>query len=272
MVYDENRVTDTCRMAYKTVSAATSRSRVVLLKDGVGGMEKNYPGLIEIGAKSPVTPLQSPTVIDERIQPQRSAKNNTPEYDQGVPVNIVDNLYLGSAAHAAQKELLERLGITALLNVSPNCPNHWPERFEYETIPVEDNSTADIKVHFVKAIEFINRVKSKGGKVLVHCKAGVSRSATLCLAYLIYSKMCLNDAYDLVKSKRRVISPNFNFMGQLLSWQEEQLGIRSDTQPPLLSPLSLEDPNPPKTPKNHISNSAGGDFTFPSTCAQTSVS
>lgn len=114
-------------------------------------------------------------------------------------MNIVDNLYLGSAAHAAQKELLERLGITALLNVSPNCPNHWPERFEYETIPVEDNSTADIKVHFVKAIEFINRVKSKGGKVLVHCKAGVSRSATLCLAYLIYSKMCLNDAYDLVK-------------------------------------------------------------------------
>lgn len=32
VVYDENRVTDTCRMAYKTVSAATSRSRVVLLK------------------------------------------------------------------------------------------------------------------------------------------------------------------------------------------------------------------------------------------------
>ena len=45
-------------------------------------MEKSYPGLIEIGAKSPVQPLQSPTVIDERIQPQRSAKNNTPEYDQ----------------------------------------------------------------------------------------------------------------------------------------------------------------------------------------------
>lgn len=43
-------------------------------------------------------------------------------------------------------------------------------------------------------------------------------------------------------------------MGQLLSWQEEQLGIRSDTQPPLLSPLSLEDSNPPQTPKNHISN------------------
>ena len=115
-------------------------------------------------------------------------------------MNIVDHLYLGSAAHAAQCELLERLGITALLNVSPNCPNYWPEKFEYETIPVEDNSTADIKIHFRRAIDFINDVKSRGGKVLVHCKAGVSRSATLCLAYLISCrKMCLNDAYDQVK-------------------------------------------------------------------------
>ena len=117
-----------------------------------------------------------------------------------MPVNIVDHLYLGSAAHAGQLELLERLGITALLNVSPNCPNHWPDKFEYSTIPVEDNSTADIKVHFGAAIDFINGVKSRGGKVLVHCKAGVSRSATLCLAYLISCrKMCLNDAYDQVK-------------------------------------------------------------------------
>ena len=117
-----------------------------------------------------------------------------------MPVNIVDHLYLGSAAHAAQCELLERLGITALLNVSPNCPNHYPEKFEYVTIPVEDNSTADIKMHFLKGIDFINSVQQRGGKVLVHCKAGVSRSATLCLAYLIKShKMNLNDAYDEVK-------------------------------------------------------------------------
>lgn len=57
----------------------------------------------------------------------------------------------------------------------------------------------------------------------MHCRAGVSRSATLCLAYLISCRgMSLNDAYDEVKRKRRVIAPNFNFMGQLLSWQEEQ--------------------------------------------------
>ena len=64
-------------------------------------------------------------------------------------------MYLGSAAHAGQLELLERLGITALLNVSPNCPNHWPDKFEYQTIAVEDNSTADIKARFVKMTHFL---------------------------------------------------------------------------------------------------------------------
>ena len=67
---------------HNTDAGPVSQEIYVKILDGVGGMEKNYPGLIEIGAKSPVTPLQSPTVIDERIQPQRSAKNNTPEYDQ----------------------------------------------------------------------------------------------------------------------------------------------------------------------------------------------
>jgi len=52
--------------------------------DGVSGMESAHPGLIEIGAKSPIQlqPVQQPAVIDERINPQRSVNTNTPEYDQ----------------------------------------------------------------------------------------------------------------------------------------------------------------------------------------------
>jgi len=223
VIYDEKGITKTAKLVYKTISNTCPKTRVAILKDGVVGMETSHPGLIEAGKekqentkmKKEFTRLPS---VDE------SKACHTPEYDHGVPVNIADHLYLGSAAHASQLELLERLGITALLNVSPNCPNYWPDKFEYQTIPVEDNSTADIKAHFKAAIEFINEVKNKNGKILVHCKAGVSRSATMCLAYLISNrKMCLNDAYDEIKAKRRVISPNFNFMGQLLTWEEEQL-------------------------------------------------
>ena len=51
---------------------------------------------------------------------------------------------------------------------------------------------------------------------LIHCSAGVSRSATFVIAFLmIKRKMNLKEAYDLVKSKRSQISPNKGFMIQL---------------------------------------------------------
>lgn len=47
------------------------------------------------------------------------------------------------------------LGITALINVSANCPNHFEDSFLYKSIPVEDNHKADISSWFNEAIEFI---------------------------------------------------------------------------------------------------------------------
>lgn len=64
-------------------------------------------------------------------------------------------LYLGSAYHASRKDMLDMLGITALINVSANCPNHFEGSFLYKSIPVEDNHKADISSWFNEAIEFI---------------------------------------------------------------------------------------------------------------------
>ena len=58
--------------------------------------------------------------------------------------------------------------------------------------------------------------------MLVHCQAGISRSATICVAYLISRhRLRLDEAYEFVKTRRAVISPNFNFMGQLLNWETQ---------------------------------------------------
>ncbi|KAF7236723.1 Dual specificity protein phosphatase 2 [Varanus komodoensis] len=142
----------------------------------------------------------------------------------GGPVEILPFLFLGSCHHSSNREVLESLGITAVLNVSSSCPNYFEGQFLYKSIPVEDNHMAEISVWFQEAINFIDAVKSSGGRVLLHCQAGVSRSATICLAYLIQSRRVrLEEAFDFVKQRRGVISPNFGFMGQLLQFETEVL-------------------------------------------------
>jgi dual specificity MAP kinase phosphatase len=67
-------------------------------------------------------------------------------------------------------------------------------------------------------------VKASGGRVLVHCHAGVSRSATVCMAYVMKNlDYDLRSAYDFVKARRPCVSPNLHFMGQLLEF-EKRLG------------------------------------------------
>lgn len=148
-------------------------------------------------------------------RPNVSAKPNE-------PVEILPHLYLGSEFHSSQKELLQHLGITAIVNVSSNIPNFFEDTFDYKSIPVDDTYTADIGRWFEEAAMFIDSVKKSKGRVLVHCQAGISRSATICLAYLISRhQLRLDEAYEYVKKRRSVISPNFNFMGQLLNWESE---------------------------------------------------
>ncbi|XP_069725159.1 dual specificity protein phosphatase 1 isoform X1 [Phaenicophaeus curvirostris] len=148
----------------------------------------------------------------------------TPLYDQGGPVEILPFLYLGSAYHASRKDMLDALGITALINVSANCPNHFEGHYRYKSIPVEDNHKADISSWFNEAIDFIDSVKNDGGRVFVHCQAGISRSATICLAYLMRTnRVKLDEAFEFVKQRRSIISPNFSFMGQLLQFESQVL-------------------------------------------------
>ena len=73
----------------------------------------------------------------------------------------------------------------------------------------------------------IDDVKKNGGRVLVHCFAGISRSATICISYpMLTQGMSMHQAFEFTKTRRPCVSPNFNFMGQLLSFQEELTHIR----------------------------------------------
>ena len=72
---------------------------------------------------------------------------------------------------------------------------------------------------------FLDEARNNNKGVLVHCLAGISRSVTVTVAYLMSRKnMSLNQAYDHVKRCKPNISPNFTFMGQLLDFEKDLSG------------------------------------------------
>ncbi|XP_004612031.2 dual specificity protein phosphatase 5 [Sorex araneus] len=207
--------------------------RVYFLKGGYETFYSEYPECCV-----DVKPISQEKIETERslISPCGKPVLNIsfrPAYDQGGPVEILPFLYLGSAYHASQCEFLANLHITALLNVSRRPSEACTSHLHYKWIPVEDSHTADISSHFPEAIDFIDCIREKGGKVLVHCEAGISRSPTICMAYLMKTKQLrLKEAFDYVKQRRGVISPNFGFMGQLLQYESEILPSTPTPQAP----------------------------------------
>ncbi|XP_030055498.1 dual specificity protein phosphatase 26 [Microcaecilia unicolor] len=132
-------------------------------------------------------------------------------------------LYLGDQDIAADRRELSRLGITHILNVSHSKWRGGPEYYEgmritYQGIEAQDSPTFDMSVHFYPAADFIHKaLRESGGRILVHCAVGVSRSATLVLAYLmIHHHMALVEAIKTVKDHRGII-PNRGFLRQLVA-------------------------------------------------------
>ncbi|XP_056294078.1 dual specificity protein phosphatase 7 [Pseudoliparis swirei] len=151
--------------------------------------------------------------------------NNQPAF----PVQILPYLYLGCAKDSTNLDVLSKYNIKYILNVTPNLPNMFEHEgdFKYKQIPISDHWSQNLSQFFPEAISFIDEARSKKCGILVHCLAGISRSVTVTVAYLMQKlNLSLNDAYDFVKRKKSNISPNFNFMGQLLDF-ERTLGLNS---------------------------------------------
>jgi dual specificity MAP kinase phosphatase len=87
---------------------------------------------------------------------KKNDKETSDESDaKTAPVEILPFLYLGNESHCASREVLEKLGVTAVMNVSKTINNHFQGSFLYKNVPVDDSYNADISRWFRVAVDFI---------------------------------------------------------------------------------------------------------------------
>ena len=91
-------------------------------------------------------------------------------------------LYLGDADAAKEWHVLEYLKISAVVNACQS-PNHF-DSLKYCSVDVADSPEEDLLMYVDEVVTFIHNALSKGENVLVHCHMGVSRSASLVIAFL----------------------------------------------------------------------------------------
>ncbi|GFT94808.1 protein phosphatase Slingshot [Nephila pilipes] len=136
------------------------------------------------------------------------------------PTEIFQYLYLGSEWNASNLEELVVNGIGHILNVTREIDNFFPGMFDYQNIRVYDDESTEILHYWDKTYRYIRRAKDEGSKVLVHCKMGISRSASVVIAYVMKAyDWDLQRALDFVKTKRGCIKPNSGFLKQLEIYQ-----------------------------------------------------
>jgi predicted protein tyrosine phosphatase len=138
--------------------------------------------------------------------------------------SLIEGIYFGSLKAASQRAMDS--GIARVISIQRknaknalDCPSAT-----VLLLMVDDTNTADLISYFPEAINFIDEGLSTSGErsVLVHCHAGLSRSPTIVIAYLMKARKCSFEiALSRVKKvSSRLVNPNPNFRRQLRIWEE----------------------------------------------------
>ncbi|XP_075698036.1 protein phosphatase Slingshot homolog 3 [Rhinoderma darwinii] len=136
------------------------------------------------------------------------------------PSEIFPYLYLGSEWNASNLEELQKNKVTHILNVTREIDNFFPETFTYLNIRVLDEECTNLLQYWKETHRFIYNARQIGTRVLVHCKMGVSRSASTVIAYAMKEyEWTFEEALKYVKERRSIVQPNAGFLRQLQTYQ-----------------------------------------------------
>ncbi|CAF1328022.1 unnamed protein product [Rotaria magnacalcarata] len=187
----------------------TKHTPIFILKCSFNQFFSLYPDLCE-------------SYVSSKNESSLSSTPISPNFDlQHYPMtHIIDGLFIGSESNARNLEELSSTQIRHIVNVTSHVPAYHSDQFNYYHISADDTQKQNLLNHFDQAYKFIHKAIENNEKVLVHCVAGISRSPAIVISFLMrYAQMNMKDAYEFVKKKRPIVSPNINFMGQLLQYE-----------------------------------------------------
>ncbi|GLC33296.1 hypothetical protein PLESTB_000349500 [Pleodorina starrii] len=215
--------------------ASQGKCRALLyFKDGYGAFERRYPFLCTTSVKS------------------ASIKKYPSQIIPGL-------LYLGDWDNATDLDRLDELKIRRILTIHNHPENLRPPlhiRHLRQQLP--DVEEANISELFAPAYEFIDEGRERGQAVLVHCGAGVSRSATLVLMYLMRrNAWSAQRARDYVTERRSAVALNDGFWVTLCAL-EPSLGIGERSDPNATTGFRGADAPEPQQLRVQISKDAAG--------------
>ncbi|CAF1096038.1 unnamed protein product [Rotaria sordida] len=167
---------------------------------------------------------------------------------QGSYHEIIPRLFLGDYRLAVDPIKLKKLGFTHILNaaegrkfgqINTSATYYEEVGIKYKGFSIIDSPGYKIGTHFEEAIQFLEEaLNNKKNRVYVHCQQGISRSATLIIAYLLhtYEHMSLFDAFQLVATRRR-IWPNDGFCRHLLQLEKNKKEKKDNEETPPISEI-----------------------------------
>ena len=126
---------------------------------------------------------------------------------------ITENLYLGNLYDAQNISNLLKIGIQKVLSLITDPQLlYYPKEIEHKLIKINDFPRENIIQYFGECLLFIEDNR----KILVHCVAGASRSATIVIAYLMWkNQLDYKESAKFVEQIRPCINPNYGFVRQL---------------------------------------------------------
>ena len=131
---------------------------------------------------------------------------------------LVDGLYITNYFGAKKLDNLVKAGITHVVVCAAELDKVFEKKIaiKYLKLELADNTNVNLTPILAKSLPWMRDAIETGGRVLVHCAAGASRSGTIALAYIMATRhLTFAEALVNVQKIRPLIQPNQDFCRQL---------------------------------------------------------